>query len=129
MTRSTPEWIGKTDDTPAPPRVRLRVFERFGGVCQITGRKIQTGDQWDLDHEVALINGGENRESNLRPVLRTAHRKKTAEDVRAKAKSDRIRKKHLGLHKTLSPLPGGRGHHLKRTVDGRVINRETGEPV
>ena len=28
MTRSLPEWIGKTDDEPVPLRVKLRVFER-----------------------------------------------------------------------------------------------------
>ena len=33
MIRTTPEWIGKTDDTPVPPHVRLRIFERFGGIC------------------------------------------------------------------------------------------------
>ena len=31
LSRSVPEWIGKTDDTPAPPRVRLRVLERCEG--------------------------------------------------------------------------------------------------
>ena len=38
--RTVPEWIGKTPDTPAPPRVRLRIFETFGGRCAICGRKI-----------------------------------------------------------------------------------------
>lgn len=96
--RSVPEWIGKTTDAKIPPRVRLRVFERFDGICQETGRKIRAGDQWDCDHERALTNGGEHRESNLRLVLREAHRRKTAEDVRQKAKDSRVRKKHLGLH-------------------------------
>lgn len=40
MTRALPEWIGKTPDTAIPARVRVRVFERFGGICQETGRKI-----------------------------------------------------------------------------------------
>jgi hypothetical protein len=29
MPRSRPEWRGKTDDDPVPPRVRLRIFERM----------------------------------------------------------------------------------------------------
>jgi hypothetical protein len=55
------------------------------------------GEPWDLDHVVALINGGENRESNLAPALRDKHRQKTREDVREKAKVAAIRQKHLGV--------------------------------
>lgn len=124
MGRSTQEWVGKTPDTPIPPRVKLRVFERFQGVCQETGRKIQAGEEWDCDHEIALINGGENREENLRPVLRKAHRAKTAKDVAQKAKNDRVRKKHLGIHKSKSPLPGGKGSKFKRKIGGSVVLRD-----
>lgn len=97
MARSTEEWIGKTDDTPIPARVRLRVFEAHKGVCHISGRKIAAGEPWDCDHVVALINGGENRESNLAPALREKHREKTAEDVAIKSKTYRQRAKHLGI--------------------------------
>lgn len=97
--RTTDEWIGKTDDTAIPPRVRLRVFMRHGGVCHLSGLSIQPSDKWDCDHIVALINGGEHRESNLAPTLRSEHRKKTARDVAQKAKNDRVRKKHLGIKK------------------------------
>lgn len=94
--RSLPEWIGKTPDTPAPPRVRLRVFEAYGGRCYLSGRKIVPGDKWELEHKLALSLGGENREANLAPALKDAHKAKTASDVKAKAKADRVRKKHLG---------------------------------
>lgn len=123
MTRAVEEWIGKTNDTAVPPRVRLRVFERFGGVCQETGRKIQPGDEWDCDHALALVNGGEHRESNLRPVLREAHRVKTAQDVAIKAKADRVRKKHLGIYESKTPLPGGRKSKWKRKVSGEWVRR------
>jgi hypothetical protein len=33
MPRSLGEWIGRSDDTPVPPRVRLRAFERFARGC------------------------------------------------------------------------------------------------
>lgn len=95
--RSTDEWIGRNDDAAIPPRVRLRVFERMGGRCHLSGRKIMPGDAWDLDHIVALVNGGSHRESNLAPALRSEHRKKTASDVKQKAKNDRVRKRHLGI--------------------------------
>lgn len=120
MPRRTNEWIGRTDDTPIPPRVRLRVFERHGGVCQISGRKIQAGDQWDVDHRVPLVMGGEHRESNLQPALRSAHREKTRADVKAKAKAARTRKKHLGLSRSKNPIPGSRNTPFKRKVSGRT---------
>jgi 5-methylcytosine-specific restriction protein A len=99
MSREVPEWIGRTPDTPAPPRVRLRVFERHNGTCYLTGRKIMPGDKWQLEHPLAIINGGENRESNLAPALVEPHKVKTAEDVKQKAKNDRVRKRHLGIKK------------------------------
>lgn len=98
MSRSVPEWIGKSPDAAIPPRVRARVFDRYEGKCYLSGRKIQAGDQWDCDHVLALCNGGENRESNLAPVLRDKHREKTAEDVAEKAKVARMRAKHLGIY-------------------------------
>ncbi|KKC39553.1 restriction endonuclease [Devosia epidermidihirudinis] len=99
MARSVPEWIGKTDDAKVPPRVRLSIFEREGGKCWISGRKIRPGEPWDLDHKIALINGGEHRESNLFPALRDKHREKTREDVAEKAQVAAVRKKHLGIRK------------------------------
>ena len=114
MTRSVPEWIGKTDDSAIPPRVRLRVFIAHEGKCHLTGRRIQPGEAWDLDHVQALCNGGEHRESNLAPALRQAHRRKTAGDVKQKAKADRIAKKHIGIR-------SGRGFGNKaRKFDGSV---------
>ncbi len=97
MARDVPEWIGKTPDTKVPPRVRLRVFEKYGGKCYLSGRKIGPADKWDLEDIVALINGGENRESNKAPALKEAHKVKTARDVAEKSKVARIRAKHLGI--------------------------------
>lgn len=107
MSRTVETWVGSTDDAAIPTRVRLRVFERHGGVCALSGRKIMPGDPWDLDHRVPLILGGRHAEDNLQPVLREAHREKTKADVSAKAKADRIRAKHLGVFpKSKRPLQG-----------------------
>ena len=116
MTRSVPEWIGKTADTPIPPRVKIRVFERYGGKCHISGRKIMPGDAWECDHVIALANGGQNRESNLAPALKDKHREKTAQDVKTKSKIARIRAKRLGV-------TGGRKKPASRFV--RKINGST----
>jgi len=97
--REVPEWIGATPDTPVPDRVRVRVFVRFDGLCQECGTKI-VGKRWVCDHRIALINGGENRETNLGPIHEACDRKtKTPRDVREKSKVARVRKKHLGIKK------------------------------
>jgi 5-methylcytosine-specific restriction endonuclease McrA len=123
MTRSVEEWIGKTDDQAIPPRVRLRVFERHGGICHLSGRKIMPGDAWDVDHVIALVNGGEHRESNMAPALRTEHRKKTARDVAQKAKDRRIRAKHLGIKKP-SRFATARNGKFKQKVGGGIVPRQ-----
>jgi hypothetical protein len=98
VSRSVPEWIGKTDDSRPPPHVILRIFERYNGVCHWSDRKIRPGDDWDCDHVIALINGGQNRESNMAPILRDKpHKEKTAADVAEKSKVYRKRANHLGL--------------------------------
>jgi len=117
VTRKVPEWIGKTPDTPAPPRVRLRVFERHNGICYLSGRKIGAGDKWQLEHPLAIINGGENRESNLAPALVEPHKEKTAEDVKQKAKNDRVRKRHLGIKKP-------RTIRAWRKFNGEIVHAE-----
>lgn len=96
MSRTVDEWIGQTDDTRAPPRVRARIFDRDNR-CHLCGQPIQIGQKWDMDHVKALINGGENRETNLRPSHRKCHVEKTAKDVAEKAKVAAVRKKHLGI--------------------------------
>jgi len=98
MSRSTPEWIGKTDDTAVPDRVRLRVFLRFGGKCQECGVKVE-GKRWICDHRLALINGGENRENNLGPIHEVCNKAKTAQDVAQKSKNYRVAAKNIGIRK------------------------------
>lgn len=96
MSRELAEWIGKDDNTAIPPRVRLRVLLAYDGRCYKSGRKIMPGDKWQIDHVRALINGGENREANLAPILTTEHTVKTRADVQEKSKTYRIAAKHNG---------------------------------
>ncbi|WP_188355986.1 HNH endonuclease [Rhizobium rhizogenes] len=126
MARSTDEWIGKTDDARVPPRVRQRVFDRHNGTCHLTGRKIQPGERWEIEHVHALILGGQHRESNLAPALAAAHKVKTATEMKVKSKIARVRKKHIGIAKPKSSLSHP---NLKRLMDGTVVDRRTGEIV
>lgn len=99
MSRSVAEWIGKTDDTEAPPRVRLRVFERCNGLCHRCGRMIGASDKWTLEHMIALSCGGRNAEDNLDLTCAWCLPVKNAEDQATKSKIARIRKRDLGIHK------------------------------
>ena len=115
MTRSVPEWIGKTDNTPVPRRVRLRVFNGAdGGHCRGCSRKIMAGWKWQCDHIVSLIDGGENRERNLQLLCDWCHKAKTKEDVARKSVTARKRMKHLGIRKKRRTIPG-------RKFDGTPI--------
>ncbi|MBB5663213.1 5-methylcytosine-specific restriction endonuclease McrA [Rhizobium leguminosarum] len=94
--RSVEEWRGKTDDSMPPPRVRDRIFQRHEKRCYLCSNPIKDVEGYDLDHVQALVNGGENVESNLRPVHRFCHVAKTAIDLKAKAKAAKVRMKHNG---------------------------------
>lgn len=124
MSREVPEWIGKTDNTALPPRVKIRVFDRFGGKCAECGRKLGVaGEDPEFDHITALINGGENRETNFQCLCRGCHRAKTNIDVATKSKDRRVKAKHLGIEKKKQRLPGSKGTKWKRKVDGTVVPR------
>ena len=120
--RSVPEWIGTTPDAKIPPRVRLRVFERYDGICHLSGRKIAAGELWDCDHVKALVNGGEHRESNLAPAIRDKHCEKTAEDVAEKSTVRRKALAHRGIRKR-SSFACSKDSPFKKKLDGSVVRR------
>jgi 5-methylcytosine-specific restriction enzyme A len=123
MPRSLAEWIGLTDDTPVPPRVRLRVFERFGRRCDPVlgcGRLLRPGDAWTCDHVVAVINGGPNRERNLHPLCEWCEPPKTEADVHEKSRVYRRRLRHAGIKLAPKgrPLLGTFASGWKHRMDG-----------
>mgnify|MGYP007100078243 FL=1 len=124
MSRSVEIWEGKTDDTVPPPRVRLRVFDSAGGRCYICGRKIAAGEYWQCDHVTALVNGGANREDNLRPACRNCCYRKTADDLAEKSAVATTRKAHI-IPKPLSTWGAGRGTKWKKKLNGQTVLRST----
>jgi 5-methylcytosine-specific restriction endonuclease McrA len=102
--------------------VRLRIFQKWEGRCYLSGILIRPGDIWELEHIIALCNGGQHRESNMAPALVQPHKIKTAEDRRIKAKTDRIAKKHIGIRKP-SRFPGSRDSRWKKKISGEVVER------
>lgn len=124
--RTVDEWIGKTDDSRVPDRVRIRVLERYGNKCYLTGREIRPGDKWEIEHVVSLILGGQNRETNLAPALAAPHKLKTAVEMAVKSKIAKVKKKHFGLGKSKA---GGFQSRFKKKLNGDVVDTRTGEIV
>jgi 5-methylcytosine-specific restriction protein A len=122
MSRTLKEWIGKTDDTAIPPRVMLRVFEKYGGRCAKCTRKIGKGfEPWDCDHVVAIINRGQNRESNLQPLCDSpCHTRKTKTDIAEKSATYKSRLKAVGIKPKRKgrPMPGSRASGFKAKIGG-----------
>lgn len=124
MSRSVDLWVGKDDDEQAPPRVRLRVFERECGKCHRCRRKIGAADKWILEHRIAIILGGRNAEDNLCLTCQWCLPKKNAEDQAAKSKLANIQKRDLGIKiRKGQPMPGSRDSGWKRPMRGPAERR------
>lgn len=104
MTRAVPEWRGRTDDSPLPTKVKLRVLEREGRICRICGNPIAPGDGCDFHHDPPLADGGEHRESRIFPVHRKCHRLITAREAQQRAESRATIASHYGLKKPRQQL-------------------------
>jgi hypothetical protein len=77
--------------------------------------------RFTCDHIIALINGGENRETNLQILCDWCDPAKTAADVRQKAKVYRAGSKQFrGFRESGRPLPGSRASGIRKRMDGGV---------
>lgn len=120
MARAVEEWIGKTDDSAIPPKVKIRLFEATKGRCQNCGVQIRPGNGPQYDHRKALINGGENRENNLQVLCLNCHSAKTKGDVAEKSAVAQKKGKHIGAKKPKRPW----GNGLRRKMNGQVVPRD-----
>jgi 5-methylcytosine-specific restriction enzyme A len=107
-----------------PISARLRIHERFHGICQMCRQPIDVKG-FDLDHHVPLAIGGEDVEENMRPLCRPCHRLKSKGDATAICRTKRLAAKHAGAKApSRTPMPGGRNSPWKRKLDGTVVRRE-----
>jgi|APCry1669192522_1035417.scaffolds.fasta_scaffold31977_2 hypothetical protein len=97
MARIIKEWIGKNDNEAIPPRVKLRVFLRAEKHCAACTLLIVGKLRPEYDHVVALINGGQHRESNLQLLCSECHKAKTKLDVAEKSESYRKQLNAAGI--------------------------------
>jgi len=128
MARAVPEWRGKTDNSMPGKIASLRIWERCKGRCAHCDKKIMPGDKPARDHIVALADGGENVESNFQILCGQCHEAKTSAENTERAKVRSMKAKHVGLGKP-STFPGGRNSRFKRTMSGKVVDRQTGMEV
>jgi 5-methylcytosine-specific restriction protein A len=91
------EWVGDTDDTKIPNRVKTRVAKDYH--CKECGVRINRGGE--IDHVIRLkdwIATAEaphgNRESNLQLLCKPCHGKKTSDEATAGAKVERVKKRN-----------------------------------
>lgn len=125
MTRSVPEWFGRTDDSMPSDACKRRILARQGWKCAISGIEFRDGVKAEYDHITPLWLGGENRESNLQAITAKEHAAKTKMEATVRAKINRNQIKRVGGKKK-SPLSNPR---FKKCMDGTVVDRRTGEVV
>ena len=83
------------------PRIKLtasraaRLFLERGGCCRECGRKLGPGDDWIVEHVIALENGGTNDFDNLGITGKCCKAEKDARDHAQAGKQRRTSAKHL----------------------------------
>ena len=72
---------------------RLKCFEDHGAIvcCQAPGcDNAMYIKGCDIDHHLALVDGGKHEHENLRPICSSCHRKKSALEHKRNSKSKRL---------------------------------------
>jgi len=75
----TSPWSHEKRGSMTPQR-RARIFTARGGKCYRCERKLRPGDDYDIDHILALENGGTDEDDNLAPICDWCHEVKSGDD-------------------------------------------------
>lgn len=105
------EWVGKTDNHMPPATVRQRILDREHGLCHICKLPV-TGPGWHADHVPPLKDGGENRESMIKPAHAKCHVAITAQQAKDRAPIERKKMKDSGA---ISPAKSIRSRGFEKT--------------
>jgi len=89
------EWVGKTPEAMPGQTVLLRLYAKQNGICACGCGQVMNlnRDKVDCDHVIAVIDGGENRESNLQLLLNACHKRKTSAEASARSEERRHKSK------------------------------------
>lgn len=126
MSRSVPEWVGRTDDSMPSDKCKTRILERQGWKCATSGVEFRDGVKAEFDHITPLWLGGENREGNLQAITKEAHAAKTKTEATVRAKVHRNQIKRISGKKKAT---SGFSQRFKRKMNGDVVDTRTGEVV
>ena len=101
------------------PAMRLSVFRDFGAVClcQVCGDVERIADM-DLDHYLALIDGGEHDTANLRPLCHRCHAVKSAGEHKNNSKAKRLAQARAAHAAVLAGEPRKPGKIKSRGFQG-----------
>lgn len=82
-----------------PPKVKVAAFERAGSFCEGCTGRLYPG-KFDYDHIQPAAFGGEPTLENCKVLCVACHSEKTGtQDIPAIAKSNRVRRRHVGIKK------------------------------
>jgi 5-methylcytosine-specific restriction enzyme A len=104
-------------------RDRVAIFTAAHGRCHICQQLIRPAEPWEAEHPIPHAIGGSDEIADLKPAHVRCHQAKTADDVTAIAKTKRIAAKHIGAHRTASPMAGSRRSGWKHLMSGKWERR------
>jgi 5-methylcytosine-specific restriction endonuclease McrA len=88
----------------------------------LCGRKLHPGDQWIVEHVIALENGGSNDWDNLGITCSWCKLGKDRRDHAQAAKQRRVATRHL-IPRTMRPSKGW-NKKFKKKINGKVVPRD-----
>lgn len=116
------EYIAATPRSKMTKARAAKIFLAWNGRCGRCGLQIRDGEAYEIDHPIALSLGGSDEDSKLQPLHVKCHKAKTADDVAANAKRNRIITQGWA-GKAKRPFPGSRRDKYRKKVDGTVERR------
>lgn len=123
------EGCGMNNRAEFSRKTKAAAALRADGKCEGCGCRIAAGNV-QYDHIFEASEGGGNNLDNCAVLCKSCHKLKTATVSAPRiAKIRRQRDKHTGAKQPKSPMPCGRKSPHKKTMGGKVVWRDTGEPV
>lgn len=105
---------------------RTRVFLARDGICSVCKRKLTVGDEWIVEHVLALECGGSNDWANLAVTCGWCKPQKDAKDHAQAGKQRQTATKHFlprSQHTKTRPMPGSRKSGWRKKINGTVERR------
>jgi 5-methylcytosine-specific restriction protein A len=119
--RAVKPWVGRRPESMPGQIVLLRLYSKQDGKCACGCGMVMNleRDEIDVDHRVALIDGGENAELNLQLLLREHHRTKTKAEATARS-YERQHKAKAFRHMDKPGFQTNRNAAYRKKMDGTV---------